>query len=252
MRKKIAAANWKMNLSFQEAEQLLDAVITNVPTLTSTQEVVFGVPFPYLALAKAKTQTQQQIAIAAQNCAQFKNGAYTGETAASMLSSMSIDYVILGHSERRQYFNESDEILLEKVHRALENNLKIIFCVGEAIEVRQQNQHIEYVTKQLQATILKLSAEQFASIVIAYEPIWAIGTGLTANNQQINEMHLAIRNAIQQVYGNAIATQTSILYGGSVKANNAKEIFSLENVDGGLVGGASLIATDFLEIIKSI
>jgi triosephosphate isomerase (TIM) len=252
MRKQIAAANWKMNLSLEEASQLLDEIVIKNITLTQNQEVVLGVPFPYLLLAKNKIKNNDNYFVAAQNCYTKDSGAYTGEVSAAMLSSLQIGYVIVGHSERREYFSEDHYTLSLKVDACLKNNLKPIFCCGESLSIRETGSQNNYVETQLKESLFHLQSSAIKDFVIAYEPIWAIGTGKTATAEEAQEMHAYIRNVLANKYGNEIAESVSILYGGSVKANNAKEIFSKPDVDGGLVGGASLNATEFAEIIKSL
>lgn len=252
MRKQIAAANWKMNLTLQAGEKLMDEILSNSFDLGADQAAIFAVPFPYLLSIKAKTDGISNFYVAAQNTASEKSGAYTGEVSAEMLSSIDLEYVIIGHSERREYYNETDAILAKKVDLALANNLKPIFCCGEPLQIREaetQNTHIE---EQLKAGIFHLSAEQITNFVIAYEPIWAIGTGRTASSEQAQEMHAHIRRVLADKYGQPVADTVSILYGGSVKAANAQEIFSQPDVDGGLVGGASLVAAEFTTIINAL
>ena len=252
MRKQIAAANWKMNLTLQQAEKLMDE-LTSIPhNLNENQEAVFGVPFPYLVSIINKLAGKNNAFVAAQNCYDKKSGAYTGEVSAEMLKSINVDYVILGHSERREYFNESHAMLVAKVNICLENGLKPIFCCGEPLSVREAGNENSYVETQLKESLFHLTAEQLTGFVIAYEPIWAIGTGKTASNEQAQQMHAHIRSVMAKQYGAAVADSISILYGGSVKANNAKEIFGQPDVDGGLVGGASLVAADFATIINSL
>lgn len=252
MRKQIAAANWKMNLSLQQANELLDELVGKNLSLTDGQQAVFGVPFPYLLLAKDKVKNSKGFSIAAQNCYLKESGAFTGEVSALMLASCDIDYVIIGHSERREYFGEDNKTLAQKVDVCLENSLLPIFCCGESLEIRESGTQNDYVATQLQESLFHLESSAIENLVIAYEPIWAIGTGKTATAEQAQEMHAHIRNVLAQKYGNEVAQNVSILYGGSVKANNAKEIFGKPDVDGGLVGGASLNATEFTEIIKSL
>lgn len=252
MRKQIAAANWKMNLTLQEANELLDEIAGKNIQLSGDQEAVFGVPFPYLLLAKDKLKNSKNFFIAAQNCYTKESGAYTGEVSAPMLASCNIEYVIIGHSERREYFTENNFTLSQKIDVCLKNNLKPIFCCGESLAIREGGTQNEYVETQLKESLLHLDATEIASFVIAYEPIWAIGTGKTASSEQAQEMHAHIRNVLSEKYGNDVAQSISILYGGSVKAANAKEIFGKPDVDGGLVGGASLVASEFVEIIKSL
>lgn len=252
MRKQIAAANWKMNLTLEQAEELLDSILKNNITLSADQQVIFGVPFPYLLLAKDKIKDSKDFFVAAQNCYTKESGAYTGEVSAPMLASCNIEYVIIGHSERRQYFSEDNKTLAAKIDVCLKNNLKPIFCCGESLEIRERNEQNEFVSNQLKESLFHLSPEDIRNFVIAYEPIWAIGTGRTATSDQAQEMHAHIRKIFAQKYGEEIAETISILYGGSVKANNASEIFQKPDVDGGLVGGASLNASEFFEIIKSL
>lgn len=252
MRKQIAAANWKMNLTLQQGEQLLDAIIAKPHSLSADQQAVFAVPFPYLAMAQQKVAGKSNVFIAAQNCYSKKSGAYTGETSVEMLQSLGISVVVLGHSERREYFNESNQLLADKVNICLEYNMTPIFCCGEPLHIREANTQNEYVAKQLEESLFHLSAEQVQKVVIAYEPIWAIGTGKTATSGQAQEMHAYLRSVLAGKYGNDVADNISILYGGSVKGANAKEIFSQPDVDGGLVGGASLLADEFVTIINSL
>ncbi len=252
MRKQIAAANWKMNLTLQQSEALMNELLAIPHTLNENQQAVFGVPFPYLINVKNKLSGKKNAFVAAQNCYDKKSGAYTGEVSAEMLKSISVDYVILGHSERREYFHESHAMLAAKVNICLENGLKPIFCCGEALSVREAGNENNFVETQLKESLFHLSAAQMTGFVIAYEPIWAIGTGKTASNEQAQQMHAHIRSVLAKQYGQAIADSISILYGGSVKANNAKEIFAQPDVDGGLVGGASLVAADFAAIINSL
>jgi len=252
MRKQIAAANWKMNLTLQQGEALVDELLGADISLTGNQEVVLGVPSPYLINTKNKLGDKANFYIAAQNCYTKKSGAYTGEVSAEMLKSINVDYVILGHSERREYFSESNEMLAEKVNICFEYGLKPIFCCGEALEIREAGTQNSFVEKQLKESLFHLSAEQLSGFVIAYEPIWAIGTGRTASSEQAQEMHAHLRSVLASKYGEAVAATISILYGGSVKAANAKEIFGQPDVDGGLVGGASLNAAEFTTIANSL
>jgi len=252
MRKQVAAANWKMNLTYQEAENLLDQITSEDYNLGDNQLVVFAVPAPYLDMAEGKIADKRNMFVAAQNVYSKKSGAYTGEISVGMLQSVEVDHVIIGHSERREYFNETNELLAQKVDICLEADITPIFCCGEALPVREANQQNNFVTTQLQESLFHLSAEQVQKVVIAYEPIWAIGTGKTASSQQAQEMHAHIRQQIGAKYGEDVAENVSILYGGSVKASNAKEIFGQPDVDGGLVGGASLIADEFAAIIKAL
>lgn len=252
MRKQIAAANWKMNLSLEQAEKLADTLLQSQVQLKDDQLVVLGVPFPYLQTLKNKINGKQNYYIAAQNCHFQKSGAYTGEVSAEMLKSIDVDYVIIGHSERREYFNENNQMLADKLNICFDNDLKPIFCCGEPLSVREAETQNEYVEQQLKDSLFHLSADKLTGFVIAYEPIWAIGTGKTASSAQAQEMHAHIRKIMDKQFGNEVAESISILYGGSVKASNAKEIFSENDVDGGLVGGASLIADEFNVIIKAL
>ncbi|MFT3912005.1 MAG: triose-phosphate isomerase [Ferruginibacter sp.] len=252
MRKQIAAANWKMNLTLAQGEKLIDELLATEHSVGNNQLAVFAVPFPYLTRIQDKLKSKTNVFVAAQNCAATKNGAYTGEVSAEMLDSIGIRYVIIGHSERREYYGETNSILSEKVNRAFENNLKTIFCCGEPLSIREAGTQNSYVETQLKESLFHLSKEQMKDFVIAYEPIWAIGTGRTASSDQAQEMHAHIRNVMATQYGNNIANSISILYGGSVKGANAAEIFSKPDVDGGLVGGASLVAAEFATIINSL
>jgi triosephosphate isomerase len=252
MRKQIAAANWKMNLTLQQGETLIDELLNTPHELKEDQLAVFAVPFPYLISIKNKLAGKKNVFVAAQNCYNKKAGAYTGEVSAEMLKSIGLQYVILGHSERREYFNETNAILAEKVNICFENGLQPIFCCGEPLSIREADTQNTYVETQLKESLFHLTAAQLTGFVIAYEPIWAIGTGKTASSEQAQEMHAHIRSVMTKQYGNDVADSISILYGGSVKANNAKEIFGKPDVDGGLVGGASLVATEFAAIINGL
>lgn len=252
MRKQIAAANWKMNLSVQKANELINDIVSQNIQLSDNQQAVFGVPFPYLVLVQEKLKDNKHYFTAAQNCYSKESGAFTGEVSATMLSSLGIAYVILGHSERREYFGEDNNILAQKVDVCLKNNVKPIFCCGEPLEIRDSNSENHYVEVQLNESLFHLDASAMKGFVIAYEPIWAIGTGKTATAQQAQEMHAFIRSVLEKKYGKEIADSISILYGGSVKAANAAEIFGMPDVDGGLIGGASLQAGEFCKIMQSL
>jgi triosephosphate isomerase len=215
-------------------------------------KVIFCTPFPYLHSVKSLLGSNSRIAVGAQNCSEHESGAYTGETSAVMLKAMNIPYVIVGHSERRQYFGEDGKLLAKKVDVALKNSLTPIFCCGEPLEVREKNGHEALVKKQVEESLFHLDASQLQKVVIAYEPVWAIGTGKTATSQQAQEMHSVIRKHLAGKYGASEADTISILYGGSVNAANAKELFACADVDGGLVGGASLKSREFTEIVKAI
>ena len=252
MRDQIAAANWKMNLTLDKGLQLVDDILDKSAELSDDQLVIFGVPFPYLLPVKERIKNKKNYFIAAQNCYFQKSGAYTGEVSAEILRSVGTDYVIIGHSERREYFNENHQMLAQKIDIAFENNVKPIFCCGEPLSVGEGGEQNDYVENQLRESLFHLQPEQLTGFVIAYEPIWAIGTGKTASSEQAQEMHAHIRKVIELNYNSAIADSISILYGGSVKANNAREIFGKQDVDGGLVGGASLSADEFCQIIKAL
>lgn len=249
MRKKIAAGNWKMNLGLSEAKDLATAV-AGVEIADGT-EVILGVPYPFLVIVNDTVNNAEGVSVAAQNCHEKEKGAYTGEVSTGMLNSIGIKTVILGHSERRAYQNESDELLADKVKIALASGFRIIFCCGESLETREAGGHFDFVAGQLKNSLFDLEASAWKNIVIAYEPIWAIGTGVTASPEQAQEIHAHIRALLQDKYGEDVAEGTSILYGGSVKPTNAEELFSKKDIDGGLVGGASLKAADFQAIINS-
>lgn len=252
MRTQIAAANWKMNMTYQQGEKLLGDILGADIVLSSHQQVIFAVPYPYLLMARSQVEEEKNYYAAAQNCYHKKSGAYTGEVSAEMLHSIGITYCLVGHSERREYFNETNAMLAEKVNLCLDNYIIPVFCCGEALAIRETGTQNEFVAQQLKESLYHLPAEKLKGIVIAYEPVWAIGTGKTATTGQAQEMHAYLRSVLAGQYGNDIASQVSILYGGSVKANNAKELFSCPDVDGGLVGGASLVIADFIEIIRSL
>ncbi|MFM7858677.1 MAG: triose-phosphate isomerase [Flammeovirgaceae bacterium] len=250
MRKKIVAGNWKMNKTLEEARVLTSEVMAMVADeVTQLTEVVLCTPSLYLANIKAQLGNSR-IQLGAQNCSEHESGAYTGEISAAMIGSLGVPYVIIGHSERRQYFGESHSMLAKKVEKALAHSLTPIFCCGEPLEVREKGTHEALVKQQVEESLFQLSDEGLRKIVIAYEPVWAIGTGKTATSQQAQEMHAVIRKHIAGKYGEAVANAIPILYGGSVKADNAKELFACPDVDGGLVGGASLKSREFVDIIR--
>jgi triosephosphate isomerase len=252
MRKKIVAGNWKMNKTFSEAQILTDEVLTLANAeVNNRTKIVLCVPFPYLPSIKSQL-SGSSIATGAQNCSEHDAGAYTGEVSAAMLAAMGISYVIIGHSERRQYFGEGGKWLAKKVDAALKHNVTPIFCCGEPLEIREAGNHEQLVKQQVEESLFHLTTEQIQKVVIAYEPVWAIGTGKTATSQQAQDMHLVIRQQLAAKYSQTIAAEITILYGGSVKADNAKELFSCADVDGGLVGGASLKAREFVDIVKAI
>src|SRR5258705_1469070 len=252
MRKQIAAANWKMNLSFQQGEKLLDEILGANIRLSDDQLTIFAVPFPYLLMSRSEVGEEKNYYVAAQNCFHKKSGAFTGEISVEMLHSIGVTYCIVGHSERREYFGESNAVLAEKVNLCLDSFITPIFCCGEALNIRESGTQNDFVAVQLRESLFHLPPEKIENIIIAYEPIWAIGTGKTATTAQAQEMHAHLRSILAGQYGRNIADQISILYGGSVKANNAKELFGCPDVDGGLVGGASLVAADFIEIIRGL
>lgn len=255
MRKKIVAGNWKMNKTLPEAQSLVIAIHDELKNIQLPEwvEVHICPPFPYLDKLKQTLSLldNDTLKLGAQNCHHQEAGAFTGEVSAQMLKSIGIDRVIIGHSERRQYFGETDEILKNKTQVALKNGLQVIFCCGENLQQREDLQHFDVVAAQLQNALFDLDEQQFAQIIIAYEPVWAIGTGKTATPQQAQEMHAHIRQHLSQKYGPIIADKTTILYGGSCNAANADELFANPDVDGGLIGGASLKASDFAAIIKA-
>jgi triosephosphate isomerase (TIM) len=252
MRKKIVAGNWKMNMTFEEGQKLTSEIV-NMFKDEAVKDVylVLNPPFPHIHPVKKLIGDTQGIFLGAQNCSEKESGAYTGEVSAKILASFGVQYVILGHSERREYFKEDNDLLVLKVKQALANGLIPIFCCGESLEIRTAGTHEPNVKFQLTQSLFGLSPEEFSKVVIAYEPIWAIGTGKTATADQAQEMHLALRRHIASKYGKEIADNTSILYGGSANPGNAKELFSKPDVDGGLIGGASLKSRDFIDIAKS-
>ncbi|MDT8347135.1 MAG: triose-phosphate isomerase [Flavobacteriaceae bacterium] len=247
--KKIVAGNWKMNCDWPKANTLVKTILTQ--NNTSSVEIVLFPPFLFLQSAQQHINASS-IKLGAQNLHQKDYGAFTGEISAPMLKSMAIDYVLVGHSERRQYFKEDNALLKEKVEAALSQGLKVMFCCGERLEERKTEKHFEVVNQQIAAALFHLSTQQIKEVVIAYEPVWAIGTGETASPEQAQEMHAFIRSLLNEKYDTQTAQNISILYGGSVKPNNAPEIFTQPDVDGGLIGGASLLAEDFLSIARSL
>ncbi|MHB8258654.1 MAG: triose-phosphate isomerase [Bacteroidia bacterium] len=250
MRRKIVAANWKMNKTLQEAEALVKSIILGTPNNNEVTKIIFPPSLFITKLAPILKRTPSFF-VGAQNCYHTESGAFTGEISASAIASCGASYVIIGHSERRQYFNEASEQLKQKVTIALKNNLTPIYCVGEKLNERNANLHFTTIKNQLLEVLFHLSDNEIINIVIAYEPVWAIGTGLSATSQQAQEMHSFIRLSLSEKYSNNIANKISILYGGSCNVKNAKELFACKDVDGGLIGGASLIAGDFLQIINS-
>jgi triosephosphate isomerase (TIM) len=252
MRKQIAAANWKMNLTLHQGMKLIDDILAENIVLKANQHALFGVPFPYLIPALEKVKEAKNYDVAAQNCYDKESGAYTGEVSAAMLKSIGTEYVIIGHSERREYFNENHETLAEKINLCFAHHLKPIFCCGEPLSIREEAGQNSFVSMQLRESLFHLTEAQVKGMIIAYEPIWAIGTGQTATSEQAQEMHAHIRHIMAAQYGQDIANSISILYGGSVKGSNAKELFGKPDVDGGLVGGASLKADEFSAIIRAL
>lgn len=249
MRAKIVAGNWKMNKNAAETEMLLAELSAKLPD--SDAEVMVSPTYVNLASA-VQTLNNSKIEVIAQNMHYAENGAFTGEISADMLLAIGIDTVIIGHSERRAYFAESDEILSKKVITALRKGMRVVFCFGEELNDRQSGNHFKLVENQLKNVLFNLKPSAWTNIILAYEPVWAIGTGETASPEQAQEMHAFIRKTISEAFDSTIATNVSILYGGSVKPGNAQEIFSKPDVDGGLIGGAALVADDFIAIIKAI
>lgn len=253
MRTKIVAGNWKMNLDKTASQALVQLICEKLkPVNLHHNRVMVFPPFVNIQIAQEVVKKHDKLEVGAQNMHQKQSGAYTGEISASMLASIGVTIVILGHSERREYFNETDILLKEKVDTALENNMEVVFCFGEKLSERQLGNHFAIVEQQLKNALFHINETQWKNIILAYEPIWAIGTGMTASPEQAQEMHAFIRKTIAKVYNENLAQKISILYGGSVKPDNAMEIFGKPDVDGGLIGGASLKAEDFVAIIKAM
>lgn len=252
MRKKIVAANWKMNMTAQEGAVLVAGILEHLPAISEQKQVVIAPPFINIVNVAAQVKDTAFVSVAGQNCHQETSGAYTGEISAHMLGGAGADYVIIGHSERREYFKEDDALLARKTDQALAAGLKVIFCCGEPLEIRDADTQNQYVEKQIKAGLFHLSNLQLTDIVIAYEPIWAIGTGRTASSAQAQDMHAHIRSVITAQYGNDSGNAMTILYGGSCKPSNAAELFACPDVDGGLIGGASLKADEFIGIIDAM
>jgi triosephosphate isomerase (TIM) len=249
-RKQIAAGNWKMNTTIREGEALALEIASQ--NRASSTLVILAVPYTHITSIQKKIKAKDKIYIAAQNCHHKESGAFTGEISPVVLKDMKVPYVVLGHSERREYNGDTNELIALKLKAALEAGLKVIFCCGEPLGIRKAQTHVAFVNTQLKESLYKtVDAASMKNIIVAYEPIWAIGTGETASPEQAQEMHAAIRASLQRTYGKKIADNTSILYGGSVKGSNAKEIFAKPDVDGGLVGGASLNAGEFVQIINA-
>ena len=257
MRKKIVAGNWKMNKTVEEGLKLTSDILSLISSNCEMKAknnlyVILSPPFILLKDCYEKTRLYDKVSLAAQNCHTEEKGAYTGEVSAQMIKSTGADYVIIGHSERRMYFHENNHMLAAKVQIALKNSLTPIYCCGELLEQRNSGNHFNVIKNQLEEGLFVLNEDDFKRVVIAYEPVWAIGTGVTATSEQAQEMHHYIRNLIKEKYNDSIADETTILYGGSCNAKNAKELFANPDVDGGLIGGASLIAEDFIKIINSV
>lgn len=257
MRKKIVAGNWKMNKTYFEGIELVKEVVNilkeNPPKLNEDRlHIVFGTPYIHLFACKQLIRDNTQMSISAQNCYLENSGAYTGEISAEMIKSTGASFVIIGHSERRSIFKEDDQTIAKKVTKAIDAELLPIFCCGELLPEREANNHFKVVEEQIKNGVFHLSESNFERVVIAYEPVWAIGTGVTATPDQAQEMHAFIRNTIKEKFGEQIADNTTILYGGSCKPSNAEELFANSDVDGGLIGGASLKAQDFVDIILAL
>ena len=250
MRKKIVAGNWKMNTTVPEGIELAKAVVAGSAEVPSDVKLIVATPFPHLCPV-AEVLKGSRVALSAQNCADKEKGAYTGEVSAQMLASAGCAYTILGHSERRQYYGETDEKLVEKVGLALAAGLDVILCVGENLQEREAGRHFDVVLSQIQGVLSHFGAEEMKRIVVAYEPVWAIGTGKTATAEQAEEIHAFIRKTLADMFGAKTADDTTILYGGSCKPSNAKELFAQPDIDGGLIGGAALKADDFIGIALS-
>lgn len=249
-RQKIVAGNWKMNTSLLEAKNLASKISTYASEFKEIKVIIFP-PFPFITEVKKIISDDTSVLVGAQNCHTNSSGAFTGEISASMLQSVGCHYVLIGHSERRNYFKEKSSDLVLKLKQVLANKIQPILCVGETIEDRKAQNHFNVITEQLTSVLSQFSIEEFSQFIIAYEPVWAIGTGETATSEQAQEMHHFIRNVVSDLYDSAIANNVSILYGGSCNAQNAKELFQCPDVDGGLIGGASLKVEDFCTIISS-
>ena len=251
MRRNIVAGNWKSNETFNQADDLINDIAEGLRAFDSTDvDVIVCPPFPYLELVQDAAE-DVEFFVGAQNVSKFDNGAYTGEVSAQMLQSMNVDYCIVGHSERRKYFFETNQDVAEKVNKLLAVDITPIVCVGESLEDREAGKHFDVIREQVSQGLFHLSAEAMEKVIIAYEPVWAIGTGKTATKEQAQEIHAFIRNMLAEKYSDDTAQEISILYGGSCNAKNAKELFAQQDVDGGLIGGASLEAADFIEIAGS-
>lgn len=250
MNRSMIAGNWKMNTTNATGKAIVAGVLEQAPRPAT--QVVFGVPYVQLAQIAEMLAGQPNFSVAAQNCHHEESGAYTGEIAPAMLAALGVEYVILGHSERRDYFGENDVLIGKKVRKVLDHGMRPIYCCGEKLDIRQAEKHQQLVGEQIKTALFALSPEDFTKVVIAYEPVWAIGTGVTASPAQAQEMHAFIRQLIATQYGEIVAQQISILYGGSMKPDNAAELLSQTDVDGGLIGGASLKVEDFVAIIQAV
>ena len=249
MRKHIVAGNWKMNTTVPEGVELAKAVVAKSAEVPADVKLIIAPPFVHLAPV-AEVVKGTAVGLSAQNCADKEKGAYTGEVSVNMLTSVGCEYTILGHSERRQYYGETDAKLVDKIHLALAAGLSPIFCIGENLEQRESGKHFDVVTEQVKNVLYTLSAEEMAKVIVAYEPVWAIGTGKTATAEQAQEIHACVRKVLAEKFG-ALAEEITILYGGSCKPSNAKELFAQPDIDGGLIGGAALKADDFIAIAQS-
>lgn len=249
MRKKIVAGNWKMNTTIPQGQMLAQEIAEKINTVPSDVNLIIAPPFTHLATV-AQIINKTNIGLSAQNCADNTSGAYTGEVAVNMIASANAKYVILGHSERREYYGETNEKLVKKINLVLEEGLSPIYCVGEKLAERESNNHFKVVEQQIKEVLFSLSEQQMKKVIVAYEPVWAIGTGKTASKEQAQEIHAFIRNILKEKFG-ALAQEISILYGGSCKPSNAKDLFAQMDIDGGLIGGASLVASDFIAIAQS-
>ena len=252
MRKKIVAGNWKMNLTLSEAEELVRSVLDAKIEINDHTHVLFGAPFPYIAGISALVRDQGNYHVAAQNCSEHLQGAYTGEVSAGMIKNCGASFVIVGHSERRQYYGDNHEVICAKVDHVLQQQMQVVFCCGETLQQREQLKLYNVIEAQLWDSLFHLEEEDILKCIIAYEPVWAIGTGVTASAAQAQEMHAYIRSLLHEKYGEHIASSVSIVYGGSCNDKNAPELFALPDVDGGLIGGASLKAESFCSIINAI
>ena len=252
MSKNIIIANWKMNLQSEEVKKLTSNIIKGIANNINESKKILCVPFLYLETVKKLINETKNVFVGAQNCNENKKGAFTGEISCEMLNSMGVKHVIIGHSERREYYYETDEIIEKKIFQLISNKMCPIFCCGETLEARENNSYFDYVDSQIDKSLFRLNSNQISKVIVAYEPIWAIGTGKVPQLKEIEEMHKFIRKKINNKYGKIISQNISILYGGSVNASNAKDIFNLPNVNGGLIGGASLNSNEFLGIVKEL